>query len=70
MTGSPPFPGFRPSILQTYFSLNVLGITAWLLFYRKKFTYYFQQQGISFTVTIGDIFAFTDGAAISFSDTF
>src|SRR5207237_1213941 len=70
MTGSPPFPGFRPSILQTYFSLNVLGITAWLLFYRKKFTYYFQQQGISFTVTIGDIFAFPDGAAISFSDTF
>jgi len=24
MTGSPAFPGFRPSILQTYFSLNVL----------------------------------------------
>src|SRR5438270_1333588 len=28
MTGSPPFPGFRPSILQTYFSLNVLDKSA------------------------------------------
>ncbi|MFL5654536.1 MAG: macro domain-containing protein [Ktedonobacteraceae bacterium] len=48
----------------------LLGVIARLLFYQKKFTYYFQQQGITFTVIIGDIFAFTDGAAISFSDTF
>jgi hypothetical protein len=48
----------------------LLGIAVRLLFYRKRFTYYFQQQGITFCVIIGDIFTFTDGAAISFSDTF
>lgn len=47
-----------------------LGIIIWLFISRKKFSYHFQQQGITFTVIIGDIFAFGDGAAISFSDAF
>jgi hypothetical protein len=47
-----------------------LCLTIWLLFNRKTFSHHFRRQGITFTVTIGDIFAFGDGAAISFSDTF
>jgi hypothetical protein len=47
-----------------------LGIIALLFLGSRKFSYYFRQQGITFTVAIGDIFSFGDGAAISFSDTF
>jgi antiphage defense system Thoeris ThsA-like protein len=47
-----------------------LGIVIWLLISRRKFSHHFQQQGVTFTVAIGDIFAFGDGAAISFSDAF
>ncbi len=47
-----------------------LCVCIWLLFNRRRFSHHFKQQGVTFTVAIGDIFAFGDGAAISFSDTF
>lgn len=50
--------------------ITALCTVAWLLASRRKFSHHFKRQGITFSVVIGDIFSFRDGAAISFSDTF
>ena len=65
-------PQHRLPVSGYFIGLGVILLctTVWLLLSRKKFSHHFQRQGLTFTVAIGDIFAFGDGAAISFSDTF
>ncbi|GHO98468.1 hypothetical protein KSF_085160 [Reticulibacter mediterranei] len=65
-------PQHRLPVYWYFIALVVitLGITGWLLFNRRTFSHHFRRQGITFTIVVGDIFAFDDGAAISFSDTF
>ena len=65
-------PKQRLPVSWYFIAIGVIAICTivLLLLNRKKFSYYFKRQGLTFTVTIGDIFAFGDGAAISFCDTF
>lgn len=65
-------PQHRLPVIGYPIALGVISLCTivWLLFSQRRFSYDFQGQGITFTVAVGDIFSFGDGAAISFSDTF
>lgn len=65
-------PQHRLSVVWYFVALGIASLYMTIRFFigRKKFSHHFRRQGLMLTVAIGDMFAFGDGAAISFSDTF